>query len=159
MAESHDNDINFNKGRGITTLGFVYSNEYIVSEGQPFDTKIDVNEKNNKTIITIKAGCHGTKECAEWLKKYVGEDDIHMVHTLGGDSSPDKLNFAIKGQLTINGHKFDVCIGQGHNSSGNNWHIASVSIEADADNKNCEIGDGIRMTQDGSHGFELSTHD
>lgn len=80
-----------------------------------------------------------------------------MVHTLGGSNIPGKLNFAVKGTLTVNGHPFDVCLGQGHNSDGNNWHLASRSITADADNKNAEIGNGIRLEQDGSHAFDVST--
>jgi len=152
MPTIRDNDFHFKMGRGISSVYFEYGNEYIVSEGQPF-----VGVLSYEGDITVRAGRHGSSMCADWYNESVSSNPVNMVHTLGGSKIPKDLNFAIKGKLTVNGNPFDICLGQGHNDEGNNWHLASSSITADADNKNGEIGNGIRLTQDESHTFVLTT--
>lgn len=152
MTTLRNNDFEFKKGRGISSISFVWNNEKIISEGQPWG---GVNSCEGK--ISISAGRHKTKECAEWYVNYVNGNAVNMLHTLGGSKIPKELNFAIKGTLTVNGHAFDICLGQGSNIEGNNWHLASRSITTDADNKNAEIGNGIRLNQDGSESFVVST--
>jgi hypothetical protein len=74
-----------------------------------------------------------------------------MIHTLGGDHIPKELNFSIKGKLSINDTVFDICLGQGHTDSKNNWHLASPDINSDTNGKNGVIGGKYRLSQDGSH--------
>lgn len=153
MTQIHDNKFLFKKGRGIKSISFTWDDpEKIISSGQPWG---GVNSYDGE--ITIAAGRHKTKECASWYNNYVNGDSTHMVHTGGGSKVPSELNFAIKGTLIVNEKPFSICLGQGSNSGGNNWHLASEKITTDANNKNGEIGNGIRLTQDGNSTFSLST--
>lgn len=106
--------------------------DHIVSKGQPWGG-ISFNEDT----ITIKAGRHGSDECASYFKNFINSNNDYAIHTCGGETLPEKLNFAVKGKLIIESDEFDVCIAQGHRSSGaNNWWIASPAlIETDSKNK------------------------
>lgn len=152
MTKIHNNDFDFKKGRGVSSISFVYDGKSKVSNGQPFG-----GVTSSGGNISVQAGRHKTKEVADWYKSFVNDNTVHMVHTGGGSKDPAELNFAIKGTLTINGHSFEICLGQGSNSGGNNWHLASVDITTDADNKNAEIGNGIRLSQKGNSSFEVTT--
>ena len=151
MATEHDNEFDFNPSTNVESIEFKFGGEYIVTEGQPWS---GVSANGGK--IVVKAGRSGSEKCAKWFKDYVSSCEGNMIHTCGGDHLPEKLNFAIRGILTIDGQSFDVCIGQGHRDSTdeNNWHIASRCIIADGDGKNGALG--IRMRQNGTHGFDLS---
>lgn len=151
MTTMHDNEFNFVASTNVVSIKFVFSGDYIITTGQPWG-----GVASNGGKIIVKAGRHGSKECAKWFKDYVASKYENMIHTVGGENLPDELNFAIKGTLTVDGQSFEICLGQGHRPSTgeNNWHIASRSIVADADAKNGTLG--IRMLQDGTHAFRLS---
>lgn len=151
MTTEHDNEFDFNASTNVTSISFRFNGEYIITDGQPWG---GVSSDGGK--IVVKAGRKGSEECAKWFKDYVASDYENMIHTSGGDNLPDKLNFAIKGTLTIDGQNYEICLGQGHRSSTseNNWHLASKSIVADKDAKNGTLG--IRLLQNGTHAFDLS---
>lgn len=151
MTTEHDNEFDFNASTNVNSISFKFNGDYIVTDGQPYG---GVSSDGGK--IVVKAGRKGSEKCAKWFKDYVASNYENMIHTVGGDNLPDKLNFAIKGILTIDGESYEICLGQGHRSSTgeNNWHIASKSIMADKDAKNGALG--IRMLQNGTHAFDLS---
>ncbi len=151
MTTEHDNEFYLNASTNVNTISFKFNGDYIISDGQPWS---GVSSDGGK--IVVKAGRHGSEKCAKWFKDYVASNYDNMIHTCGGDNLPEKLNFAIRGILKVDGEEYDVCIGQGHRpfTGENNWHIASRSIMADSDAKNGALG--VRMTQNGTHAFDLS---
>lgn len=118
--------------------------------------KISVSGGKGKLTITIDVGRSGNKDVANWYKQSVKNNTRHMVHTAHGSNSPDKLNFAVKGILTIGGKQFDVCIGQGHYATTNNWHIAGSNISARANNKSAYLDDIYFITTSGSYQFDVA---
>lgn len=157
MTTEHNNEFQFQAQTSDIKLNFVYANDYIVSDGQPF-SGVKTSSAGDTLTITIKAGRHGTARCADWFDSFVSGQYSRMIHTLGGDNKPDKLNFAIKGTLTIDGEEFSICLGQGHHDSNNNWHLASNSITADENAKNGTIGTKThyRLSQSGTYKFIVS---
>ena len=157
MMKMHNNEFNFSGDSSIGSLSFVWSKEYIVTESQPWGgvNSGSSSGAENSLQIVVSAGRHGSDECANWFKKYVNSDYYRMIHTLGGSNLPSKLNFAITGTLYINNQAFEICLGQGHNSDGNNWHLASVDLNADNNAKNGRLGE-FELDQSGSHEFKVS---
>jgi len=147
----HNNEFDFNAQAGINSISFIYSGDYCISDGQDFDK---VTSSGGK--ITVTAGRHGSDKCADWYSASVDGSTAYMIHTLGGDHKPDKLNFAIKGTLEINGDGFEICLGQGHHDSHNNWHLASYQLTADSNGKNGTLDNKYRLSQDGTHSFKVS---
>ncbi|MBL4703439.1 MAG: hypothetical protein JKY54_02900 [Flavobacteriales bacterium] len=86
----------------------------------------------------------------------------NMIHTANGSNVPSKLNFAVIGTLTINDDEFEVCLGQGHYDTTNNWHLCSTSIEAKENNKGGMLStDGkplneqFYLSPSGTSGFDI----
>lgn len=160
MDKEHKNEFKFNAIKGVSVAFWFPNNagDHIVTDGQPY-SGVDVeNNADGSVTIIVNAGRKGSTECADWFKAFVGSNGKMMIHTGGGDNLPEKLNFAIKGKLTIDKEDFEVCLGQGHRDGGmNNWHLASKSIIADTDAKGGVIG--IRLQQNGSHTFDVSKPD
>ncbi len=155
----HDNHLHLHRKENVSSSSFT-AGDYIITDGQPWGGVTVVNDSDDMTNIDVNAGRHGSSDCAKWFCNFVNNDATHMIHTLGGDKKPDKLNFAVKGILNINGYEFSICIGQGHHDDSNNWHFASQSLKADSNNKNGTIGtsvaDSFRISQTGTYGFNLS---
>ncbi|MCP4990100.1 MAG: hypothetical protein GY928_29870 [Colwellia sp.] len=154
--EMHNNEFNFTGDKTISNISFKWNNEHIVSESQPWG---GVNSgsstgETNKLRIVVSAGRHNSDECANWFTAFVSDNYYKMIHTLGGSNKPAQLNFAITGKLTIDGEAFEICIGQGHHSGNNNWHLASQSLTADNNAKHGRLGK-FELNQNGSHEFEV----
>ncbi|MFM2486596.1 hypothetical protein [Celerinatantimonas yamalensis] len=154
MTKVHDNEFLFEAQPSDLAISFTYGNDYIVSDGQPFDG-VTTKSVSDVLTITIKAGRHGTSRCADWFNSSVDGDYSRMIHTGGGDNKPHDLNFAIKGVLDINGTSFNICLGQGHQGSKNNWHLASDKLTADENAKNGTLGE-YRLSQSDTHQFIVS---
>ena len=121
----------------LTKLDFKAKNHSIGSDKNW--ENISVKTNNDTLTITIKADRDGNTKPAVFYKNFVNDDTQHMIHTASGSNKPDKLNFAVKGTLYINQNEFEVCLGQGHYSSTNNWHLCSKNIQAKDNNKGGEI--------------------
>lgn len=154
MTTVHDNEFLFEAQTSDLTISFTYGNDYIVSDGQPFDG-VTTKSVNELLTITVKAGRQGTSRCADWFNSSVDGAYSRMIHTLGGDNKPKHLNFAIKGELVINGTSFNICLGQGHHDSRNNWHLASDKMTADENAKNGTLGE-YRLSKSDKHKFIVS---
>ncbi|MGB0521834.1 MAG: hypothetical protein ACPGJS_02680 [Flammeovirgaceae bacterium] len=123
---------------------------------------VSVKQKDKQLTITVEANRHGSKTPAEFYKNFVNGDTDHMIHTEKGSNSPDKLNFAVAGVLTINSDTYEICIGQGHYGATNNWHMCSKSIQAQSNNKGGELladhtplADQFFLDPSGSHTFKV----
>ncbi|KAB1158385.1 hypothetical protein F7018_09415 [Tenacibaculum aiptasiae] len=156
------NDFKFvyNADIALTKLDFKAKKHSIGDEKNWGDISVKTN--NNTLTITIKADRHGDEKPAKFYKNFVGENTQHMIHTARGSNSPSKLNFAVEGTLYINQDEFEVCLGQGHYSSTNNWHLCSKSIEAKSDNKggeiineNTKLEDQLYLDPSGSNSFKI----
>lgn len=120
--------------------------EMKVSDGQPYKDKVVVKavneEEKTQWKLTIEAGRHKTKDVATWMENKIKESSRIDLPDEDGklkekkciaydtlDAFPEKLNFAVKGTLTMtmNGRSFvikDFVIAQGNNYlDRNNWWI------------------------------------
>lgn len=128
MTTMHDNDFTFNFP-GLTHVGFV-ERDHSISSGQPYG---GVSIKNS-TTVTVKAGRHKTSAVAQWFKDAVqGGGGIALTYS---DTSPEELNFAVRGTLTlvINNVTYtaqDFVLAQGSTTTGgNNWWLGSAQMSA-----------------------------
>lgn len=153
----YQNEFKFIGNSDIQTITFEFASSYIVTKGQPFDgtsvSSIDGNA--NQIVLDFMSGRELSEACANFYTATVDDEDNHMIHTEGGSHTPKELNFAFNGVLTINGTAFNVCLGQGHHDGSNNWHLASLSMDADNNGKDGDLG-SYRLDQDGSHTFKVS---
>jgi hypothetical protein len=140
-TKTHNNKITFAGDKNIKSISFDYGDLYTITEGQPWG-EVETTGSNNGSTLTIDigAGWANDSKNADWFNKVVNSVNEKMFHTRGGDNVPKKLHFAIKGILTINGDKFNVCIGQGRTGDYNNWHIASESASSKHPYKDGYIG-------------------
>ncbi|MEH6532404.1 MAG: flagellin [Photobacterium frigidiphilum] len=118
--------------------------------------KISVSGGKGKLTLTVDVSRNGNKDVASWYKSSVNSNTCHMVHTARGSNSPEKLNFAVKGTLSIGSQCFDVCIGQGHYATTNNWHMAGNTISARANNKSAYLDNIYFITTSGSDKFNVT---
>lgn len=151
----HNNYVKFKGNSSIDSISFELD-EYIVTKDQPFDGIHPELESGNanKLDIDVKAGRKGSSDCADFYKDFVGNDSKYMMHTRGGNVHPSKLNFAFTGTLYINNIAFEVCIGQGHDGSYNNWHLCSKDMDSSSNHKSGDLG-AFHLSQDGSNTFEV----
>ncbi|WP_158729660.1 MULTISPECIES: hypothetical protein [unclassified Flavobacterium] len=140
-TKTHNNNIIFAGDKTIKSISFVYGDLYTITPGQPWGEVETTSSHNGSTLkIDIGAGRKDNPENAKWFNDVVSSVNEKMFHTRGGDNVPKELNFAIKGLLTINGDKFNVCIGQGSSGDYNNWHIASENASSKHPYKDGYIG-------------------
>lgn len=102
------------------------------------DKDVEVSIKGSNLVINVKADRHGSESSAKTYDEFVNGAS-HKIHTAKGSNEPSKLNFTVTGVLTINDDEFDICIGQGHYTGENNWHVCSESIIAKSNNKGGEL--------------------
>ncbi len=161
----HDNNVYFT---GVHGFRFRMTG-YHITDGQPWDGAHS-HRDGHTGYITVRAGRHGSEDVASWFKDRA---DL-AVATRTSVHWPDKLNFAIHGDLEITGPNGGsalckgVAIGQGHTWSGyNNWWIGArsdVMKEVDGNRwLECKSRDGhcgglILIYTDGSDTFPLRVH-
>ena len=126
-TEQHKNDFTFDIP-GLTAVGFQLV-DYSISEGQESTwggVKCDGN-----TVI-VYAGRHKTKPVAKWFNNATaGGGGIALTYA---DTTPDELNFAVRGTLTlqIGGVTYtaqNFLLAQGSAKSGdNNWWLGSPQM-------------------------------
>ncbi|MBL4706364.1 MAG: hypothetical protein JKY54_17685 [Flavobacteriales bacterium] len=154
-TKEHDNQLIFEGDDTIQSITFDYGDLYSISDGQPWgEVETTSSKDGSKLTIDIGAGRHKTAPPATWYNEVVGSDGDKMFHSQGGDNVPSVLNFAIKGVLTINQDKFNVCLGQGQDGSYNNWHLASDKVSASHPHKSGDLGN-YHLTPSGSYKFKV----
>jgi len=111
---------------GLSKVNFL-ERDHSISKDQPYGGV----SCSGKTV-TIKAGRHKTDKVAEWFNTATaGGGGIALTYS---DTAPEKLNFAVRGTLTlvINGVTYtaqDFILAQGSASSGdNNWWLGSAQM-------------------------------
>ena len=111
---------------GVSDFRFDLNDHYITS-GQPWGG-IDYGAgSEHGGFVLVYAGRHGSEHAANWFKDRA---DVAIVtrHT-GSYGWPHKLNFAIQGDMYIQGSNGGwakcegVLIGQGHKGAYNNWWV------------------------------------
>ena len=98
----------------------------------------------DKNHIIVKAGRHSSKYVKNCFKKWITNKESIF------DKMPKKLNFAVKGKLTLSiidssGHVEkdatavfnDIVFAQGHNANGNNWWMGG---------EHCKVSDISTIT-------------
>ena len=109
-----DNNIYFSGD--VTSVNFQKTSKCI-THGQPFDNTIYTIPYHG---LNIRAGRKGSKTVVKCIKKN-NKQNIFKNH-FGLNKKFGKLNFAIQGNLTINGVKFnDIILVQGNVLFRNNW--------------------------------------
>ena len=151
----HTNKVKFIGDSSIDKISFELD-DHIVTEDQPFDgIHADlINDKSNELEIDVKAGRKGSKDCAKFFNNSVGNSNDYMMHTDGGSSKPDELNFAFTGTLIINDQAFEISLGQGHHYNENNWHLASYELKPTSHHKSGNLGD-FHISTSGSYTFHV----
>ena len=120
------------------------------------EDKIDISSKQGELKIKINVSRKGSQTVANWYKKFVEANTLHMVHTRGGNKIPKELNLALKGWLTIGAEEYHVCFGQGHpNPKTNNWHLCSYDILAKKNNKSAYLDNSYYIDTYKSHEFTI----
>lgn len=154
----HNNEVSF-QNDDIQSGRYVVKDYSIPSDQDP-DHNIKIGTVVNMSIIspcyylegllTFRLGRKGSTDVANWWKNRVSSDEnIHHY-------DPDKLNFAMKGDLTvkISGKSYvfsDFYIGQGHWLWENVWWIGSRECSNTGDDEimtcNCidESGDTVKF--------------
>lgn len=98
--------------------------DHSISSGQPWG-----GVTSNYNSITVNAGRHGSGAPAQFFLRGLGPANV-MGNNVNSDQFPSDLNFAVKGDLTMNVDSItvtcnDIFFGQGHTSNGwsssNNW--------------------------------------
>jgi hypothetical protein len=150
-TKEHDNrvEIKGDSGTGIKDLQFQLEDECI-ADGQPYDG-VDAcyTSKTTKHELTIDVKCGRNdkygKTAAQFFNDGIGNDANHLVgdptDTRTARHLPFKVNFAIRGTLSIDGTDYDVCFAQYHSGAFNPWFFGSRSL----------VGDPRKMT-DGTLG-------
>lgn len=141
------------------TVSFEWNKEYSIGQEDNWGNNVSIEVKNPMKL-TVSANRNskekdGADIPAKWYKGYVDYDGTKMIHTSTGDNLPSTLNFAIKGTLTIDGDAFEVCLGQGHHSSTNNWHLCSLDMDADTNSKGGYLGNKYYVDQADSNKFSI----
>jgi len=122
----HDNYVYF---RYVYDFHFIMK-DHSITHGQPFTGWYSGMHEHNTGYICVHAGRHGSEEVAQWFKDRA---DVAVGGLVVHDSWPDKLNFAIYGDIVVKGANGgyvkckDIVIGQGHTGADNNWWIGGKS--------------------------------
>lgn len=125
---------------------FEQEGNIVITEGQPHDLnavcnwKYDKGTDKNLCTITIDAGRKGSEEVAKSFANEVRQYQTIATDNHDSDRMPDKLNFYVKGKMTIknieddekeDGEDDKKKDNQGHNAKGrNNWWFASENMVA-----------------------------
>jgi hypothetical protein len=142
-------------------IQFVYSGEYIVSAGQPWQGVSSQGGTPAAPLeVTVMAGRHKTTPPATWFNQ---RSALLLGYGLE-DSRPDELNFAFTGNLVINGTAYQVHFGQGSDLLGDDWWLG-VPPPTPGQPAWTRVDGGYLLTPDGKYlvcpknGGYLGAHD
>ena len=144
----HDNEILINTNPGaLESFKFVETGHNITAK-QPYGgVSSEVRNQNSQGRVVVKAGRKGSTGVADWFRTQLAGGSAIACDSTG--TSPNKLNFAVKGNLTLKhaGKNItcqDFTLGQGHFTGANNWWIGSNSMKREAiiGIQNCKTADG-----------------
>ncbi len=119
----HDNYVYFTNVAGFDFRMIDHS----ITDGQPWGG-IRTSSGGDGGEILVSAGRHGSEGVARWFKDRA-DMALDTRHAAGAADWPDKLNFAIYGDMELWGDNGgsalckDIVIGQGHVGAYNNWWI------------------------------------
>ncbi|MED7789019.1 leucine-rich repeat domain-containing protein [Francisella sp. 19X1-34] len=133
-TKMHDNVFIINSQIDVSSLkskgGFSFvKKKMVVTDGQPYkDHVLTKVVGDGKAEIIVKSGRKGSTQVADFFRKNIKSNQNTF------NNEPMLLNFAVLGDLTIDGKTFnDIMIAQGHNPFiGNNWWIGGKNCKYDA---------------------------
>merc|ERR1711948_211487 len=110
---------------------------------------------SNYNSITVEAGRHGTETPAQFFLQDLGPANV-MGNNVNSHQFPHDLNFAIKGDLTMNVDSImvtcqDIRFGQGYNDR-NNWWVGGPNCAGGNSGGNpvtCACNDGAIISERG----------
>lgn len=123
--------------------------DFKISEGQDPQGKIKIGEIftcGQYDDLDFSIGRHGSKEVADWFVSATSDGQGNGGNTFHQER-PDKLNFALKGDLelvlgdwngtaggrvNITANFKDVVLAQGHTGASNNWWLGSPTLQCGA---------------------------
>ncbi len=102
--------------------------DHCITDGQPYDSA-GSGYKDGEGYVVVHAGRHGSGSVADWFKDRAG---VAVGDRVIDDDMPDKLNFAVYGDMVVKGPNGSVkcrniVIGQGHSGAFNNWWIGAAN--------------------------------
>lgn len=116
-VSQHDNELDLQSAQSVS---FDWDGGYSITSGQPWGG-VTSGGDGDGIAIHAEAGRKASTDVASWFNSR-SSMSINTAEW-GADSSPEELNFAFTGTLTINGVQYPVVIGQGHSGVDNNWWI------------------------------------
>lgn len=140
-VSEHDNVLNLEAGNSYISeqgISFEWDSGYSITDGQPWGGV----SGNGQPSINVEAGRQGSSGPAQWFN-----DRAAAAFNDGPwANSPDELNFAFSGWLTIEGHQYPVVMGQGHDmESANNWWFGGQGSGWGAGHGQIVTPDGLYM--------------
>ena len=124
----HDNYVTF----AISSLQdfHFYMESYSLAGGQPWGG-VSSWGQNNVGTIDVVAGREQTSEVATWFKQQVGSGQMFACSQ--GSSTPDALNFAVSGAMSITANQqtisCPIVLAQGNKATINNWWIGAPNLK------------------------------
>lgn len=129
----HDNELLFYTGKNVQMKLDVL--DKVIASGQEFADSNPIildatTDDDSIWKLTIRAGRKGSSEVADKFKSEVSRHQVIATDCTDEAHMPDKLNFYVKGTLTMTNEdgsfSADILVGQGHNArSHNNWWFGS----------------------------------
>jgi hypothetical protein len=166
-ATSHSNQLTiaFSTNPGpqqFQNVAFTSSNEYSITGGQPWggvSTSYGEDIQGaGSMVITVEAGRHDSTAPAQFF--LANANGFFGANSFS--SAPSELNFAFTGVLTIDGSSYDIVIGQGSNSEGNDWWIGgqgwtlTTSVQLTSPDGKYSFNIGFGQTKANDDSFSLS---
>lgn len=124
--------------------------DFKISSGQDPDGEIKIDKVftcESRQPFSFRIGRHGSKEVADWFMNATSDGQGNGGNTFHKER-PDKLNFALKGDLEFVMGPFnniekgssnnitasfpDVVLAQGHTGASNNWWMGSPTLQCGA---------------------------
>ena len=104
----------------LTKVSATYSfdGSYSITSGQPWGG-VTSNNNGGNINLDVQAGRHNSSGPASWFKARTSNMICDWQCKKG--ESPNELNFAFTGTITIDGNGYPIVIGQGHSTIYNNW--------------------------------------
>lgn len=130
-TSTHDNEVFFAMP-GLQGFDF-QETSHDVTEGQPYNGVTSRVDQPGQGVIVVNAGRFKSTDVARWFMKNVASGQTLACDSKG--SAPHKLNFAVRGTLTLQlvGQASpivceDVLIGQGSFGVNNNWWMGGPNM-------------------------------
>jgi hypothetical protein len=150
----HENLFRIQANPPIKVLAY-HGEEAVIAVGQPYDgvdSYYPLKDYRNWLVIDVKAGRNETEgqNAAAFFNNGIGNDPANFISHMNDDNGshlPTRLNFSIRGILTIDGVEHEIFLGQMHETSKtqNQWLFGSKELKSAGYNNGIFAGLTVQM--------------